>query len=204
MTIGSKIANTALNSSAMKYLTAPNAASAAATLAMISNISKDGVNCYYYVTQSLKNEKIPEEKRKFVASLDLSNGILNIITQLAVGIPVIKMASKIFDNKIAPKYFSKKAAENMYKKINPKMSLEKFYGRFSRNRSLAKTGMGVITTLVATQVFAKRVIVPLIATPMASFFKKKMEKGNAVQAQSPGCDRPENSQNMPECFKNLA
>ncbi len=54
-----------------------------AMIATVSCLTKDGTNCAYYVTQSLANERIPDDKRNFVAGLDLANGILNIITQLA-------------------------------------------------------------------------------------------------------------------------
>ncbi len=178
----SQIANKMLNTKAMSYLTKPNASSAAATIALVSNVSKDAVNCYYYVVQSLNNEKIPEEKRKFVASLDLSNGILNIITQFAIGIPIAKQVSKFFDKKIAPKYFSEAAAQEMFKKIKPNVNFENFLGKFSRNKSFAKTGLAVIATLVGTQIIAKRILVPFLATPMASFFKKKFEEN---QKQNP-------------------
>ena len=199
MAISAKIADSILNSRPLEYLTKPNAASAAATIALVSNLSKDGVNCYYYVTQSLHNEKIPEEKRKFVASLDLSNGILNVITQLAVGIPIVKQVNKVFDKHIAPKYFSKEAAENMYKKLKPEISLDKFTGLFAKNKGFAKTGLGVIATLVGTQIIAKRILVPLIATPMATFFKNKMEKG-AKPVQAPA-NNNQPAAKTPTCFK---
>ena len=43
----------------------------AAAMLVTSIISKDLVGCFIYTKQSLTNEKIPEEKRGFVASLDL-------------------------------------------------------------------------------------------------------------------------------------
>lgn len=215
MAVGAKIANRILNFDKVKYLTKPNAAGAAATIALASNLSKDGVNCYYYVTQSLGNEKIPEEKRKFVAALDLSNGILNIITQLAIGIPLPKLMNKLFDKKVAPKYFSKEAAKKVYDEMGQKIPFDKFFEKFAKNKSYAKVGLSVIATLVGTQVIAKRVIVPFIATPMASFFKKRFENGSKTpkattpEAQQPGVSVApstsdsdvKNVNNLPECFK---
>lgn len=174
--IAPKLLNKILNTKAAQYLNKPNVAGNAAKIALISTTSKDLVACYYYVTQSLNNKKIPEEKRKFVAGLDLSNGILNLVFSLLIGGPMEKLTSKVFDKKIAPKYFSADVAKKMFDKIKPDVDFEAFYGRFSRNRSCAKVGLAVIATLVGTQIIGKRIIVPLFATPMASFFKKKMEK----------------------------
>ena len=204
MSFGAKIANSILNNSKVQYLTKPTAVGAASTIALISNTSKDAVNCYYYVTQSMKNEKIPEEKRKFVAALDLSNGILNIITQLALGIPVAKAMNKVFDKKIAPKYFSEAVSENVRKNLKINMDPEKFYGAFSRNKGFAKSGLGVITTLVVTQIISKRIIVPLIATPMASYFKKKMNKTGTETAQNTNnINQNTDAQKTPDCFKSF-
>ena len=52
-----------------------NPESALATATVTSIILKDGIGCAMYVGQSLHNDKIPEKKRKFVAALDLTNGV---------------------------------------------------------------------------------------------------------------------------------
>lgn len=126
------------------------------TFALVSGISKDAINCIYYVTQSATNEKIPEDKRPFVASLDLSNGLLNVTLQAAIGYYVKKYNGTLFDNYIG-------------KKIKV-------------NKTIAKNGFGVLVTLVATQILTKRVLVPFIATPMASMFKKNFEAKKKTQA----------------------
>ena len=77
-----------------------NPAKFAAKMALFSALTKDAVGCYYYVTQSLDNEKIPEEKRKFVAALDLMNGILNVALQFTVGMWIDKKAPQWFDKTI--------------------------------------------------------------------------------------------------------
>lgn len=69
----------------------------AKTLALYSTTTKDAVNCYYYTTQSYNNKEIPEDKRKFVAGIDLANGILNVITQLTLGLVVNKQSDKLFE-----------------------------------------------------------------------------------------------------------
>ena len=170
----SRMENALMNAEWMKKLTTPASSSAVATVAMLSNLTKDAVNCYYYVTQSLNNKKIPEDKRKFVAGLDLSNGILNVVTQALLGSAVIKWSDKIFDRKIAPKFYGDEAINAAANGIKNN-SIEAIKDAFAFKKNFAKCGVKVIATLVATQVVCKRIIVPLIATPMASFFRKRFE-----------------------------
>ena len=62
MGIGLKAINRLSNSKMMKSLCKPSVAGAASAIALASTTSKDVVATYYYVTQSMKNKKIPEEK----------------------------------------------------------------------------------------------------------------------------------------------
>ena len=210
MNVTTKLANNILNSKSAVYLTKPNAATAAATIALVSNLTKDAVNCYYYVVQSLTNDRIPEDKRKFVAGLDLSNGILNVITQTGVGIILPIITNNIFEKKVVPKYFSKEAMANMYKKLKPNIPLSGFEEKLLKNKAFAKVGLSVISTLVGTQVIAKRIIVPLIATPLASYFKTKfeqMEGKDKKYQDSVTFENKENiiqkNKNIPKCFQSF-
>ena len=169
------------NSKPAKYLTNPKAAGAAVMIATVSNVTKDGVNCAYYVMQSLNNERIPEDQRKFVAGLDLANGILNVSLQSFIGTWLGKGAEKFFDKKIAPKYFSEEACKDMYKKIESRIKYDEFKGIMEKNKGFAKAGLSVITALVGMQVITKRIIVPLIATPLASIFKDQFEKAEQAK-----------------------
>ena len=100
----SNIVTKIFNSKPAKFLTNPKGAGAAVTIATVSNVTKDGVNCAYYVAQSWNNERIPEDQRKFVAGMDLANGLLNVIFQTFAGTTIGKMAEKFFDKKIAILY----------------------------------------------------------------------------------------------------
>ena len=111
MGIGIKAVNAVANSKLFKKLNQPSIAGAASGIALASTMSKDIVATYYYVTQSAKNEKIPPEKRSFVAALDLGNGIMNVIGALAIGLPMKGWMEKLFDSKIEKKYFSTEVAE---------------------------------------------------------------------------------------------
>ena len=164
------------NSKPAKFLTDPRAGGAAVMIATVSNVTKDGVNCAYYVTQSLNNERIPEDQRKFVAGMDLANGILNVLLQSIIGTKIGGWAGEFFDKKMAPKYFSEDACKKMYNNLESKIKFEEFKGIMEKNKNFAKTGFKVIAALVGMQVITKRIIVPLIATPMASIFRDQMDK----------------------------
>ena len=73
-----------------------------------SIILKDGLGCYMYVKQSLNNEKIPADKRKFVAALDLANGGLMIAMQILLFLTISSkaMQKKMFQG-LYGKYFSR-------------------------------------------------------------------------------------------------
>ncbi len=149
-----KYGNKFFNSKAMRNICSERAGDAAATIALMSTTTKDLVNCIYYTKQSLENKKIPEEKRKFVAAIDLANGFLNVTTQLTLGMYIKNKAPQLFDYVI--------------KKSGTKLSKDAL--------SLAKNGFKVLTTLVFAQIILKRVLTPFAATPIAHYLKEYAEK----------------------------
>ena len=213
MRILAKVINSVANSSIGKKLSNPvNAGSAAAMVATISCVTKDAVNCCYYVKQSLDNERIPEEKRKFVASLDLANGILNVVTQLIIGPAAEKFTGKMFDKYITTKYFSGDAISALQtnKACAGRVTSEFFKDIMGPGKTAARTGLLVLASLIGTQIIAKRVIVPFLATPMASYFKEKFEQNEKnKQGKTDSVDisfknnqkTAELVRELPECFK---
>lgn len=186
MSIGIKAVNKIANSKLFNKLNSPSIAGAASGIALASTMSKDIVATYYYVTQSAKNKKIPPEKRSFVAALDLGNGIMNVIGALAIGLPMKGWMEKLFDSKIEKKYFSTEVAEKTMQKIaeaGKKIDKEKFMEAFMKRKDLAKTGLCVMGTLVGSQIIAKRILTPLIATPMASVFEKLFKKDGGKETK---------------------
>lgn len=168
-----------------------NPAKFAGRMALISALSKDAVGCYYYVTQSLNNERIPEDKRNFVASLDLMNGILNVGLQFTVGSWLDKKAPDWF-NKYAEKTLSTDKTRKISKFITDKINLikkpeaqlntidvenfirnNKILGKSGKIASFLKIGFSAFTMLFATQVVTKRIIVPSLSTPLAGWYKEK-------------------------------
>lgn len=160
-----------------------NPAQALAYGTIFSVIAKDGVGCYMYVNQSLHNKKIPEEKRKFVAAYDLTNGILMMATQVLCFFGMRKLNKTLF-----PKIFSKSfdKAGNVLKTISTKIRKEQKDAGLTSSRKLQikreyeklKQGcfdiFSFFTELAAATIFAKRIVVPMISTPLANKVKNKM------------------------------
>ncbi len=142
-------------------------------IGVTSIVLKDGLGCFLYVKQSLSNDKIPEDKRKFVAALDLSNGGLMIIMQLLM---FFTISSKTVQQKMFNKLFGKNFTRSANKALKLKLkNIEELKGmtgkEFYKAREKDKKGLmgafGYLTSLAAATLLAKRVIVPFIATPLA-------------------------------------
>ena len=127
----------------------------AARLLVGSNVLKDAVVYGFRYDKSRKNEEIPEEKRGFVAAMDLASGITTSVVQLALGFAISnrKMQAKIC-NKLFGHLESKKP--------------ELF--------ELSKKGFIAAAALIGSGVIGERMIVPLLATPIASVIKNKQEE----------------------------
>jgi len=151
---------------------------------VIANAAKDLVNCGFYVNQSINNKRIPEEKRKFVAALDLTNGVFMVGSQLLLGFTIL---NKSIQDNITNRLFGglkEKAeayAKETFKRDNPgltgekleKLALEtaeKFGNKVFGN---CKKGFTLASGLIVSTIVAKRLLVPFIATPTAGWFKKK-------------------------------
>lgn len=149
-------------------------------IGVTSIVLKDGLGCYLYVKQSLNNEKIPEDKRKFVAALDLANGGLMIAMQLLMFFTISnrKVQDKIFD-KLFGKNFTRAADKALKAKLNKIDKLKGISGKdFHIAREADKKGLknafSYLTSLAAATLIAKRIIVPFIATPLADKTKAWM------------------------------
>lgn len=149
-----------------------------------SIIAKDGIGCAMYVTQSMNNKKIPDEKRKFVAALDLTNGLLMILAQIGMFFLSRQYSGKFF-NKLFDKSFNlMERSQNvsrirMYldalgETVGKKLGLEKIF-----DEKVQKSAMDVFKFVFDTAsatIIGKRIIVPLIATPFASKVEKWLDK----------------------------
>lgn len=151
-------------------------------LGVASIVLKDGYGCYLYVTQSLNNKKIPEDKRKFVAALDLTNGGIMMLLQILMTYTISKKAvqANMF-KKIFGKKFNRQASKGMQAILESKDHLkgkikgnQQFHREFEAYRDAAISALGTLTTLIAATTIGKRILTPLIATPLADKAKAWM------------------------------
>lgn len=145
-----------------------------------SVVAKDGINCGLYTYQSLNNQSIPEDKRPFVAALDLTNGILMMSTQIAMTIGFTKFQNKLFAKTLG-KYFNRSAAkgyQSVLAKTNEFNSIggDEFRPAFDKYKGTVVSAFTQITGLALSTVVAKRMIVPFLSTPLADSAKKWMMK----------------------------
>ncbi len=159
----------------------PEGVLGAATVTSI--VLKDGIGCAMYVTQSLNNKKIPEEKRKFVAALDLTNGGLMILAQIAMFFAMRRYSGPIF-KKLFAKSFNNVAKNETVLRLQMQarktgqglakaLKLEKQFDKVEKN---GKDLFKFVADIAAATIIGKRVIVPLIATPLANRVKVWMDK----------------------------
>ncbi len=154
-------------------------------LGVASIVLRDGYGCYLYVKQSLNNKNIPEDKRKFVAALDLANGGLMIAMQLLMFFTVSnkKVQGKMFDA-LFGKIFNSRSAQKGYKAILNNLDLCKgmtgpqFHEAFGKTKKIAQDAFSYVTSLAAATILGKRMIVPFIATPLADKTKAWMSKND--------------------------
>ncbi len=147
-----------------------------------SIVIKDGVGCYKYVTQSLNNKEIPDERRNFVAALDLSNGILMILAQIGMFFAMRKFSEPIF-NKCFKKSFSPETLENIAAKLRMEdIANGKHLRKLCFDKDAAKLRKDAldlfkfVADIAAATIVGKRIIVPFIATPVANVIKGKMDQ----------------------------
>ena len=133
---------------------------AAKTLVAI-NVAKDVFAYGARFATTMQNKEIPEEKRPFVASMDLMSGVVTAAMQIGVG---FSLANPKFQDKIWDKTF-----KNC--KFNDVVA--------------AKKGFSQILALIGSTVLAERILVPLIATPAAEQFEKKVMHHNPKPKEEP-------------------
>lgn len=191
----------------------PEKALALATVGSI--IAKDGIGCAMYVTQSLNNKKIPDEKRKFVAALDLTNGVLMIAAQIAMFFAMRKYSGPIFE-KLFKKSFNPASKADTISRIRMKLAkngeeVAKKLKLSKEYEAVKKSALDVfkfVLDISAATIVGKRIIVPLIATPLAKKVQGKMEdyadsKNGVVKDEQPKEVKPEAKEEKQEEPKHI-
>ena len=124
---------------------------------LVTSISKDVFAYALRVNNTLKNDEIPKDKKTFVAEMDAVTGVTTAIVQLGTG---FLLANKKIQDTICKHIFS---------------VLDNEPDKFKK----ASAGFKTISTLVGATLIAKRIIVPLISSPIAGYLEKKHnQKGN--------------------------
>jgi len=118
---------------------------------LLTSVSKDVFAYGLRVHNTLKNDKIPADKKEYTAKMDAASGIATAVTQIGTGLLV---SSDKFQEFFADKLFS--SLKNSPKELKH-----------------AKTAFNALSTLVLASVFAKRILTPLIAVAASS---KKTDK----------------------------
>lgn len=158
----------------------------AANLALWSTLTKDAVGCVMYTVQSYNNKEIPDDKRTFVTALDLSNGISNVTIPLITGPILNKYSDRLFDGFFG-KHFDDAASERMHAKLTKagrNFSKESVANVIKKqSRDWGKLGFGVITMLVYSQIFVKRILTPTLSTSLADYVKIYIEKYDERKAE---------------------
>lgn len=155
-----------------------------------SIVAKDGIGCAMYVYQSMNNKEIPEKRRNFVAALDLTNGILMIVSQIAMFFAMRKFNETLFP-KLLSKSFDKQgvALKNITEQVrinqaregikpSKKFVIGKEYDKIKKD---CFETFKFVTELAAATIVGKRIIVPFIATPLAQKVEKKMNEKSALE-----------------------
>ncbi len=126
----------------------------AARTLLVANVAKDAVETGFNIYQTLKNDNISKSQKKFIATYDAAEGALTWVTQLATGLTIAnsKVQTKIY-NKLFGSF--KNTAPDLFTK--------------------GKAGFAIATSLIASTVIAKRIIVPFFASLFASHIKNKLE-----------------------------
>lgn len=149
-------------------------------LGLAAPLAKDAIGCACYVYADLHNKQIPEEQRPFSAAWDLINGCLGIGIQLLTYFVTKPLFNKIFEKSTNPIYKGQRDAiiANAVKQTNrPKEEVAKIADKIiAENKKAAKSGFDLITGLIITTIVAKRIISPLISTPLASKVKPYVQK----------------------------
>ncbi len=124
----------------------------AAKTIVVCSVMKDVFAYSVRYKTTMDNDKIPERRKPFVAAMDMASGIVTSISQIIVGFAI---ASPKVQNKIWNALFK---------------------GAQFKNIGIAKKSFATILALIGSGVITERILVPLIATPLAEKMVKKFFK----------------------------
>lgn len=154
MNIAIKAVSVIANSGVMKKTITADPQLIIPRFLLVTSVVKDVFAYTLRIKNAKNNKEIPEDKKPFVVQMDRATRIVTALTQLSAGFLI---SSGKLQNFAASKLF--KNALN-----NPELM------------GILKGSFASLSTLFVSTLLAKRLIVPLIATPLASHFIKKKAK----------------------------
>ncbi|MBO7672753.1 hypothetical protein J6S88_05010 [bacterium] len=140
-------------------------------------ILKDAYNCGIYVAKNERNKSIPDDKRRYISMFDVMNFLLITGVQILTYLTIAQKATqaKIFD-KVLGKHFNPEKMSLLEQKLQKKFP-DMTSGEITQNINKYKDTIALsfehLFSLITTLILAKRVIVPLFATPLAEKAEKK-------------------------------
>ncbi len=127
---------------------------------LLTSVAKDVFAYGLRVHNTLNNDKIPEDKKRFSADMDMASGITTAIVQIGTGFLI---SNEKLQNSVADKLF--KTLKN-----NPKQF------------AAAKASFSAISTMVIATLLAKRILTPFIATKVVYRQEHKNDPVNSAPA----------------------
>ena len=127
---------------------------------LLTSVAKDVFAYGLRVKNTLENDKIPEDKKKFSAHMDMATGITTAAVQIGAGFLVSndKLQTNIANKLFKPILNDKRAFHS------------------------AKTSFSAISTMIIATLFAKRILTPLIASKMVYKLEHKNDNKNGNNA----------------------
>lgn len=129
---------------------------------LLTSVSKDVFAYGLRVKNTLENDKIPEDKKRFSAHMDMASGITTALVQISTG---FLMSNEKLQEGIAKCLFK------------PILNDKRTFGA-------AKSSFSAISTMVVATLFAKRILTPLIASRVV--YKAEHKSENNKEAANIG------------------
>lgn len=186
MNVG-KVTNTAVKMPFItKFTTSPAVRKTVTTLGknvpmitVISVVSKDLVGALVLFYQTYHNKKIPEKKRKYLASYELTSGSYNVAFPLTVG---AILTAKKFQYRMAKSAFKKfyvHPKEIEMAKGSVKEALEAKKIKFDK----CNDGLSQFVAVIFTAIVSKRILCPFVGGPLATVFNKNVLQKNEAKKE---------------------
>lgn len=145
---------------------------------IVSVVSKDFVGALVLFYQTYHNKRIPEKKRKYLASYELTSGSYNVLFPITAGLFITSVAFKHKTAKMLFKKYYVKPEVLDKAKVEAKKALgiaqEQAKKIIASHETFEKCnkGLAALVNLIFITIISKRVICPFVGGPLATVFNK--------------------------------